>query len=797
MEPVRIRCQQCQGKLVIRTPELLGKSVACPRCQSVVQVPLTSAEPSPSAWASGNNPILPPSFDSTAVTKVQEAITLQRNESNKSIDSPPHKASDKASGNDSIPLLQPNESSQPHEGVGFLDWEDLPDELLSAPVLEDLPYGDPTLDFSAHPLGHPATVSLGNVIDDGHTTSRPLQPTSDWVSPSTARTRVILLVGTTALTASIAAIVLFMMFLSSFTSTKPDNPLNPVPVAVAIPKSGEDAPNELANEAANKVAVPQENDGKLDDRKLANAVAKAPIMNGLANDPNTKPTVAPESNAGISPTPTATEPSFPDTVAPNLKLGMSAPNRTAAVEPAKALAEEVNMIPPAGLAQFAPVFELGSTGFTSDAAALEPTTPEFTGGGGVVDIGLLTHPAAIVPEPCYILKTTPILKMRVDQKPLSQVLLLLGQLSNSGFGWDIQLLHFSSVDATQKVDIDATNSTVEAELTNLSKQVPFVKHVVAPKEVFDNDVDKAPPDPDEVVQIEQMQLLPLPNQISEQLPSDWSLNDMLSSDEGQSKERITQWNRLLTVIFPPKDESWVLDGKSIKWSDQASLTQRSEMAVFLDQAREIYSLPAKSGFFMSPSDLSEGNEHRLAWTQPVKAYNEAYQRLKKTGRSVFAEVTSSPSLLESAARECELELLFDWPSLQSHGFSSATSSLSIFKNRTWPQIAKRIMDQFDLVAVIDSPKRLILTTLAQQRRWQKATILQVRPGESIESIGESFRMLSPTNAKGLSTLSVTPLPKKDPTDAAEFVVVRHCPPNTKQLQFLEVRRALHITGEDR
>jgi hypothetical protein len=780
---------------------LLGKSVVCPRCQSAVQVPLIPAEPSPSAWASGNNPILPPSFDSTAVTKVQDALTPQRNGSIRSSDSSPSNASHKASGNDSIPLLQPHESSSPHEGVGFLDWEDLPDELLSAPVLEDLPYGDPTPDLSTHPLGHHPSDTLGNVNKDGLAQSRPLHPTSDWVSPSTARTRVILLVGITALTASIAAIVLFMMFLSNITSPKLDSASNPAPVAVGAPGSGDDAENipikGLANEVANKVAVPLESDGKLDDRKLANANANDPTMNGLANDPIAKPSVAPESIAGTPPSPSVTEPAIPAPVAPDLKLGMSAQNRSAASEPAKAPTEEVNMIPPAGLAQFAPVFELGSTGFSSDAATLEPTTPEFTGGGGVVDIGLLTHPAAIVPEPWDSVKTTSILKLRVDQKPLSQVLLLLGQLSNSGFGWDIQLLHFSSLDATQKVDVDAANSTVEAELTNLSKQVPFVKQIVAPKELLSNDEDNDPPDQDEVVRIEQIQLLPLPNQILEQLPSNWSLDDLISSDESQSEDSIAQWDRLLKTIFPPEDESWVLDGKSIKWSDQASLTKRSEMAVFLDQAREIYGLPAKSGFFTSSSDSSGVNENRLAWTQPVKAYNEAYQRLQKTGRSVFAEVTSSPSLLESAARECELELLFDWPSLQSHGFSSAASSMSIFKNRTWPQIAKRIMDQFDLVAVVDGPKRLILTTLAQQRRWPKATILQVRPGESIDSIGESFRMLSPTDGRGLSTLSVTPLPKKDPTDAAEFVVVRHCSPNTKQLGLLEIRRALHITNDDR
>ncbi len=793
MEPVRIRCQQCQGKLVIRTPELLGKSVVCPRCQSIVQVPLAPGESSPSAWASGNNAILPPSFDSTAVTKVQDAIVPQKNEIEQSKDS----KKENSAGNESIPLLTSDQHLQSNEGVGFLDWEDLPEELLSAPILEDLPYSDPSVDLSTHSIGHRATDALGNRIADGLTASRPLQPTSDWVSPSTARTRLILLVGTTALTASIVAIVLFMMFLRSFTSTDAENALNPAPGAVAAPEPGENVANGQAIADANNAAVPQESDSKRDEQELKDSAAKESMMNNLVNEPNAKPNVAPEPGEITPTTPSSSDPLIPDTVAPDLKLGMSAQNRSAIAEPAKPPVEEVNMVPPAGLAQFAPVFELGSTGFSSDAATLEPTTPEFNGGGGIVDIGLLTHPAAIVPESWENVRSTPILKLRVDQKPLSQVLLLLGQLSNSGLGWDIPLLHFSSVDVLQKVDLDAANSTVEAELTNLSKQVPFVKQIVAPKAAVDNNEDKAELNPDEVAIVEQMKLLPVPNLISDQLPSDWSLDDFLPSDENQSKELLAQWNRLLKSNFSPVDESWVLEGSSIKWNDQASLTQRAEMAVFLDQAREVYSLPAKSGFFTNSSDSSVGSDNRLAWTQPVKMYNEAYQRLQKTGRSLFAEVTSSPSLLESAARECELELLFDWPSLQSHGFSHAASSLSMFKNRTWPQIAKRVMDQFDLVAVVDGPKRLILTTLAQQRRWPKATILQVRPGESIESIGESFRILSPTDAKGLSTLSVTPLPKKTPADENEFVVVRHCPPNTKQLELLEVRRALHITSDDR
>ena len=775
---------------MIRTPELLGKSVVCPRCQSIVHVPSTLAAASPSAWASGNNPILPPSFDSTAVTKVQDALDPSENYSKNTSDKKLGDQADASGIHIPMPLADTN------EGVAFLDWEELPAELLGAPMLDDLPYGDPAFDATQQPPSRRAIDSLENSIGNELTATRPLQPTSDWVSPSTARKRLVLLVGTTALAVSIAAVVLFMMFLNSFTSPKftgpkftgpkPEIALNPVPAADSVPE----------------VVVPLAIESSVEKSDNKEPVAKEPVAKDLGNEPF----VAPEPAVVLPTLDNVSEPMIPASIASDLNLGMSAQNRATNAQRAVAPTDEVNMIPPAGLAQFAPVFELGMAGFSSDAAALEPTTLDFSGGGGVVDIGLLTHPAPIIPEPWDNIKSTPILRLRIEQKPLSQVLLILGQLSNSGLGWDTQLLHFSPIDSSQQVSLDAADSTVEVELTNLSKQVPFVKQIVAPRglvenNIVENRVDK--PRVDLLVDVtvdtfvEQVRLLPLENLISSQLPSDWSLEDLAPTDES-----ISQWNRLLKTLFTPDDSAWTLEGKSLTWNDEASLMQRASMAVFLDQAREIYGYPAKSGFFSSPADSAVGTSNvstsnRIAWAQPIQAYNEAYKRLKKTGSSVFAEVISSPSLLDAAARECEIGLLFDWPSLQSHGFSHSASSLSLFKNRTWPQIAKRIMDQFDLVAVVDGPQRLILTTLAQQRRWPKSTILPLRSGESIESIGESFRILSPTNDRGLSILSVTPLPKKDPKDPVDYVVVRHCPPNTKQLELLEVRRALHITSVER
>ena len=188
VEPVRIRCQQCQGKLVIRTPELLGKSVVCPRCQSIIHIPSASEAAFPSAWASGNNQILPPGFDSTAVTKVQDALGPAENTSRDPVENQSGDQAYASGVHTPMPLADTN------EGVGFLDWEDLPAELLGAPMLEDLPYSDPAFDATQQSPSRGANDPLENSIGNELTATRPLQPTSDWVSPSTARTRFVLLV---------------------------------------------------------------------------------------------------------------------------------------------------------------------------------------------------------------------------------------------------------------------------------------------------------------------------------------------------------------------------------------------------------------------------------------------------------------------------------------------------------------------------------------------------------------------------------------------------------------------------
>jgi len=716
---------------VFRTPELLGKSIVCPRCQSILQVPTTPQGSDASAWASSNNPILPVSFDSNALTKVQDSIGL-------------------SSG-----------ASEPS------DRRSLSSE--SIPYTEEFALSEFAVDLnSSHPLVGP------HATEDGpHKSTRSLQSSSDWVSPSTARKRLILLVGMTGLCATIIALVLFSIFLRNFSSTvtKIAGTVKPeLPNALVVEPAPADPPPKPAT--AQPIAPNPEMEPSTEPPSGSEPQRTvAPEREIESNQPI--PDVPIESFSPPVSAPPVSAPPLPRGVLGEMSLDVSEKQPTSKQDPPIVVNEDVSMAPPPGLARFAPIFEVGASAFPSEADTTETIAPEFLGGGGVVDLTMSTHPPAFLPPSWDEAKQTPIQKLVLEQ-PLSVALLVLSQLSGTGIGWDPQLVAFSPIDPEQKVSLDAKDSTIDSELTNLAKQVQFRKLIVK--------LDEEGTD--------QVLLVPQLNLITDKLPTEWSIEDLVTDDQA-----IVQWDRLLQVHFPKPNGAWTLEGKTIVWNENVPLVQKVRAALFLDQVRSTFGLPTKSGFFNNADESSRDAMNRLAWLHPTQAYDEAFTHLKKTGKSVFAEVISSPVLLNMAAIECDLELLLDWPALHSHGFSLAASNLTIFRKRTWPEIAKRIMDQFDLVAVVDGPHRLILTTLAQQRRLACSTVLPLGANDSIESIGESFRILSPTDAMGRSILSVTLLPKKDPADAVQYVVVRHCPPNTKQLQLLEVQRALRLTTE--
>jgi len=69
LEPVRVVCPSCHGKLVIRLETLLGQVVICPRCKSNVQIPA-----SPTAMPT----VAPTTYDSSAITRVDHGMLEQR-----------------------------------------------------------------------------------------------------------------------------------------------------------------------------------------------------------------------------------------------------------------------------------------------------------------------------------------------------------------------------------------------------------------------------------------------------------------------------------------------------------------------------------------------------------------------------------------------------------------------------------------------------------------------------------------------------------------------------------------------
>jgi hypothetical protein len=205
------------------------------------------------------------------------------------------------------------------------------------------------------------------------------------------------------------------------------------------------------------------------------------------------------------------------------------------------------------------------------------------------------------------------------------------------------------------------------------------------------------------------------------------------------------------------------------------------VAAFLDQIRNAAGLTTKSKLPTSVTD-------------PLIGLKELDQKLMAKGKRIIAEPMSTSRLLDLAARDVGLELLFDWSALYAHGFSHSADDTILLQGRTWSEIVRFTLDKFSLVAVADGPQRIQLTTLPNQRQIWRTIIVEAPVDESIEKITDRFRRLSPSDSEGRTVMLAQALPPiASVKPQSKLVVIRICPPNTEQLRDNGLRRLLGMS----
>ncbi len=185
MEPFRLVCPNCHGKLVIRDEWMLGKSIHCPRCKTVIALPEKRPEgPEPTVGIQVK-PVA--GYDSSALTRVDDGSLAKQ-------------VADELSAHDG--------------GLSELD-----DQAIASAIdaFRNTNEHEKQTDATAFESGYVGAnsdplSSSSNSVTDSLLSSRP----QDWNSPATKRRRQLLMIAM----AGVAGLLLAIGSLAAFIAAR-------------------------------------------------------------------------------------------------------------------------------------------------------------------------------------------------------------------------------------------------------------------------------------------------------------------------------------------------------------------------------------------------------------------------------------------------------------------------------------------------------------------------------------------------------------------------------------------------
>ncbi len=492
---------------------------------------------------------------------------------------------------------------------------------------------------------------------------------------------------------------------------------------------------------------PTEEKAKTDEVKVSESPNKSPASEVIAstnldNAPSTMPEVSAVPKQEPTNDATSVSPSTAESKTPSTSPD-AIPNVAANATP------EQSADLPESMRRLSKLFDDGSMALLPDAFS---TTAKNETPRERINVESLYHPNPVELPNADWIREKKLTRFVANEQPLNRLLVLLGQIAGGPIGWDSNHLRYSGAEPDLKLSIEIVNQDIYASIEPPLKAKKLGLFT----------------DSSGVISLRANNTV-----IEEKLPTDWLIDDLVG--ESGSPDA---WRSLLIAYFPSIASRWSLDKSKIIWTDEASPFEKATLAAFVDQIRNAAGLPIKSKLPTAVID-------------PLFGLKELDQKLLVKGTRVIGEPMSTSQLLDLAARDVGLELVFDWSALYAHGFSHAADDTILLQGRTWPEIVRFTLDKFSLVAVADGPQRIQLTTLPNQRQIWQTILIESPADESIEKITERFRRLSPSDSDGRSVLLVQPLPPiANAKTNGRLVAIRICPPSTEQLRDNAIRRLL-------
>lgn len=757
MDPFTIHCSSCQSRIRVRNPSMIGQIANCPKCGSMIMI----AAPQPTAAApqqilvdSRNGSVT----DSVAVTK--EALPVP--EEGLFGELPPlEQGSDQAFRSEGLPELASPELASPEpaafESLSPTSW--MP-EPTPPPRADEVAASAPA-PSSSRQIMLVAAIGLCSVavacgiffvflqwyarpstVAANQTAARSTATATPRVDPAPDANAANALDAVDAEPLEIAVDEAAPPGLSSSASPAQPSGENVADASAAAQPaelenaSATGAPNGSPSDSS--LSDGSLSDGSLPDGSLPDASASAALGSSApgsstpgatAGSADANPAVASGAPLAVGGAPLSSQ------LTPDIDSTFATPGGD---ENAQAVKETL----PPGLQSFASIFDQSLVPVLSDATVPLGAAPEAGDEDTApVDVAPAASPATLVlPETLEQKQATTISGMRIQERPLAEVLSTLALLSDIPFTADLDALMAAGVDRNQAINyLSATPVTVSNILATLAEQYqlsfePYEKKLFIVRGLAGAVQARVPaslPVADLVDGDDQTTALSAA--LSELLPE---LGDGFRLADGAAEADLEKVNRLLWFQVARLLESWRV-ARGIANAETAALVPKSSL------------LPAWP--VDAAQQLAQKNISQSLLPAPL-AYD--WQRL---------------------ANEAGMTCWVDWPSLASAQTSPGQIGMSISHGRPLQELLQHDADKYQVVFALEDAHTLWATT-PEMHRFQPRLYVLPMDGKSIDDWRKELEPLTPSNPDGSEALKVVASPD------GQFVFIRCCRPVLAQPQ---------------
>lgn len=125
---------------------------------------------------------------------------------------------------------------------------------------------------------------------------------------------------------------------------------------------------------------------------------------------------------------------------------------------------------------------------------------------------------------------------------------------------------------------------------------------------------------------------------------------------------------------------------------------------------------------------------------------------------VVPELRSVSEILQMAADETKTKIMIDWQAVWQHGLTPGQMDISVLRNRTFPQIMKKFLENHSLELLVVGRDSLMLTTPEARKLRSCVVPLKIPAGMELADFKRLLYQLAPSGPDGRTRFRVSEVP---------------------------------------